>query len=112
MAKWKAPADAGPGVSVGGQFFPVIDGHVITPSGDYAGALEPFGYEQVDDSAEGPPPVIEAPAEPAPVPEAAAPEPEVAPAEPVTPAEPEAAPAAAPETAAEPAADPAPATEG
>lgn len=106
MAKWKAPEDAGPGVSVGGQFFPILDGFVITPSGDYASALEPFGYVQVDDSDEGAPPVIE---EPAPVPEAPAPEPEVAPAEPVTPAEPETPPAAAPDA---PAAEPAPSTEG
>jgi len=100
MAKWKAPADAGPGVSVGGQFFPIVDGFVTTPSGDYADALGPFGYEQVDDSGDPPPPVIEA----APVPEPAAPEPVAEPAAVVEPAAPEPAPAAPAEPAPEPAA--------
>lgn len=85
MAKWKAPVDAGPGVSVGGQFFPIVDGHVTTPSGDYSDALTPFGYIQVDDADDA-----------APAPQAAAPEP-VAPAvEPVTAAEPETPPSDAP----------------
>jgi hypothetical protein len=53
MAKWKAPEDAGPGVSVGGAFFPVVDGFVETPNeGDYTFALLPFGYEPVGDAVE------------------------------------------------------------
>ena len=70
MAKWKAPADAGPGVSIGGEWFAIdADGFVTTPSdGDYFGALAPFGFEQVPDDAVAEP---QAPAAPAEAPEPA-----------------------------------------
>ena len=70
MAKWQAPADAGPGVSIGGDFYPVVDGFVITPSdGDYFAALSPFGYVEVSDADPAPvAPVVE----PAPAPAAPA----------------------------------------
>jgi outer membrane biosynthesis protein TonB len=123
MAKWKAPADAGPGVSIGGQFFPVVDGHVETPDGEYSQALEPFGYVAVDDEGnEGDSPVVTSP--PAPLPQAAvaedaapvapepAPEPDPAPAAPVEPEAVPEPPVAAPEPApVEPAPEPAPAAD-
>ena len=52
MAKWKAPADAGPGVSVGGEFFPIVDGYVITPDDGNYQALAAFGYVQVEQGAD------------------------------------------------------------
>lgn len=66
MPKWIAPADAGPGVSVGGQYFPVDkNGFVTTPDdGDYATALAPFGYVVAPDDAKPAPKA--APADPAP----------------------------------------------
>ena len=76
MAKWKAPADAGPGVSVGGQFFPIVDGFVVTPDeGDYSQALAPFGFVPVEQGKDEVATPVALEAAPAP----AAPEPEPAP---------------------------------
>lgn len=48
MSKWKAPENAGPNVSVGGQTFNIVDGVVELPDeGNYASALIPFGYESI-----------------------------------------------------------------
>lgn len=48
MSKWKAPENAGPNVSVGGQTFNIVDGVVELPDeGNYASALIPFGYKSI-----------------------------------------------------------------
>jgi hypothetical protein len=53
MARWKAPANAGPSVSVGGATFNVVDSVVELPDeGDYTTALVPFGYEPIPTSDE------------------------------------------------------------
>ena len=53
MAKWKCPEDAGPGVSIGGQWFENKDGFIETPEGEmFALALGPHGYIHVPPTAE------------------------------------------------------------
>ena len=53
MAKWKAPDNAGPSVSVGGATYNIVDGVVELPDdGNYLTALIPFGYEPIPSSAE------------------------------------------------------------
>ena len=53
MAKWKCPEDAGPGVSIGGQWFENKDGVIETPEGEnFAIALAPFGYTHIPPTAE------------------------------------------------------------
>jgi len=53
MTKWKCPEDAGPGVSIGGEWFENVDGVITTPEGEtYALALSPFGYTHLPPTAE------------------------------------------------------------
>jgi hypothetical protein len=53
MSKWKAPEDAGPSVSIGGQTFNIVKGVVELPNeGEYASALIPFGYEPIPETVE------------------------------------------------------------
>lgn len=53
MAKWKCPEDAGPGVSIGGQWFENVDGVITTPDDpQYALALSPHGYVHMPPSKE------------------------------------------------------------
>jgi hypothetical protein len=47
MSKWKAPENAGPSVSVGGQTFNIVDGVVELPDGEFGSALIPFGFEPI-----------------------------------------------------------------
>ncbi len=55
MGKWQAPADAGPGVSVGGEFFPNVGGVITTPDGDYSSLLS-HGYVNIPDDNPAPEP--------------------------------------------------------
>lgn len=53
MTKWKCPDDAGPGVSIGGEWFENVDGVIETPDGEgYAMALAPHGYTHLPPTAE------------------------------------------------------------
>lgn len=61
--KYKAPENAGPSVSVGGATFNIVDGIVELPDeGNYAGALEPFGYTALPPEPADPADVVQEPA--------------------------------------------------